>query len=331
MAFRSVTSALVVASASAELHCVGRVAHEVLASPEVGDFSVWPTPERNSECLIQAGGDGSKTFCLGVNQNADCTGPSNPDFDLGVQVHCRGCFVAARTDLVYTLHTSRWIPQNLSFGLQNTKVLSNLKVSHTGNLTRASGQGSKHFLSQPIVHHITVPFSMDISLELPTEIFYSGLADVGADGEVGASFSIDVPDTLMQWVSGEGWSRNMNKPQVSYKPVYSPEDITADANISLGLKTDLKAKFGENAWYTSKISAAVPMTNDASVDVKEHDAKDCLNIGIDVDVAQEAEASFRLFGHNITGKHFGPFVSGIHQEHAVHKCVEKRQPSVLVV
>jgi hypothetical protein len=334
MAVRAVTSALVVASVSGELHCIGRVAHELLSAPEVGDFSLSPIPDRNSECLIQEATGSTKSFCLGWNQDEACSGANKPSYDLGLNTHCSNCFVAAHTDLLYNLHTERWIPQNMSFGFQNTRILSNVQISQDQHAVIKSKSGSKVVLSNPIELHLPFPFSRNISLEMPIEISYSGFGAAGLDGAVGAEFKFEIDNTVIQWVKGEGWSRNFNRPSVFYKPQYLPTDIAADTNITVGFQSTFKATFGEHTWYHRKLSASVPIKNSAELLPKEIGVQECLDFGIDFEMMQEAEASFKLplIQKDISTKHFGPSQLGIHRPDMVHRCFKKaRKPPSLEV
>mmetsp|Transcript_30066 Transcript_30066/g.80082 ORF Transcript_30066/g.80082 Transcript_30066/m.80082 type:complete len:341 (-) Transcript_30066:133-1155(-) len=322
------TAALAAATAAAEHHCVGRLAHEVLRSEVEGDWvAVRPAPNKDHECTALGfpGLDGDRRLCVGVNHDETCRTAKNPIVPLPLHARCQGCFVGASTDVFYSLNITRLHVESIGIGFRGSTILSTLQVDDDEGRAGRPRKGSKNFGETPLEFHVKLGgLDLDIKVSMPTELTYDVEARESAHGDVGARIEVDMGDNYIEYTKGQGWSHKKDKMQFKVGPIHEG-DYDSMANVTLGFKSSLRAEIGPLAWFHVNVANEVPIGVN-SVGTSGADLlHSCLDMGLKLDVAHEAEVDFSILEHNFT-QHWGPHADRHHDGAVLHKCKDLHPP-----
>jgi hypothetical protein len=325
MTLWAAVTALLAASASAELQCVGRLAHEVKTSLQEGDLSVHRAPQRDPECLSVGSGkgvSGDKSFCLGVNQNEQCNGPVNPLITLPYGLQCRNCFVAAGVDVFYDFEVENFSLEKIGFGFRGAHITSDLRFASDGDAQKPGQRVARTLLGKPIEFHVP-GVNVTFKLAMPTEIFYEGMGREYHHGDVGAMLDIDMGDVFLKYEKGQGISHSFfHMPKISVKP-HLEADLTAVGVLKVGFNTTLSVSFGDMAEYTVYLAGVAPVTASSEHENGSHVSHNCLTVTSQC--ASGGRFHFDAFGQSI-GHSFGPQPVPFLNRDLVHLCRDFKLP-----
>jgi len=325
MPIRTVVAAMVAVTANAELHCVGRMAHEVLHSAREGDWvAVRPVPTRDHECTelgIPVHGD--ESVCVGVNHDKTCKAAYLPVIPLPLHGRCQSCFVGASTDVFYDANISLHGVEQIGMGFRGTTMRSSILIEDDEGTNRPR-KGSKHFGEKPIEFHLKLgKFDLDVKVAMPTEIYYDMSARQNGHGQIGTNVELIMGDHYVMYEKGKGWSHRNDK--VKFVVGSNREaDYNVITNMTFGIKSNLQVEFGQLAWYHMNVASEVAVggTSTGNSAVGSHN---CLDMGLKLDVVHEANIDVSLLNHNVT-EHWGPHPLSHHDGPVVHKCKDFHPP-----
>jgi len=329
MPLRVVSAALAAAVArAAELHCVGRAAHEVLVSAREGDWlAVQPAPARDVECAKWGwpGTGGDRQLCVGANHDETCAAAKEPKILLPHGAQCLGCFVGAATDAFYSLNVSRFHLEHVGIGFRGTELRSTLEVAADEGQAGRPHKGSKTFGEKPLEFRLKVGrFDLDLKIDMPTELYYEVQARGGVHGDIGAILNAHMGDNYIEYTKGKGWSHQKEKATFSLKPVHEADDDVV-INATLGFKTTLQAEIGKVAWFHLNVANEMPLGITSVGASGAGVIHSCVDLGLKLDVAHEADVDFSLFREHFS-RHWGPTTDRHHDGAVFHKCDDLHPP-----
>mmetsp|Transcript_71817 Transcript_71817/g.221814 ORF Transcript_71817/g.221814 Transcript_71817/m.221814 type:complete len:339 (+) Transcript_71817:63-1079(+) len=329
MPLRVVSAALAAAVArAAELHCVGRAAHEVLVSAREGDWlAVQPAPARDVECAKWGwpGTGGDRQLCVGANHDETCAAAKEPTIALPFGARCQGCFVGAATDVFYSLNISRFHLEHVGIGFRGTELRSTVEIEADKARIIRKHKGSKTFGEEPLEFKLKVGrFELDLKIGMPTELYYEVQARGGVHTDIGAILDVHMGDNYVEYNKGQGWSQKKEKARFSVKSTREADDNVA-INATLGFRSALQAEIGKVAWFHLNVANEMPL-GITSVGASGSDlVHSCLDLGLKLDVAHEADVDFSLFREHFS-RHWGPTTDRHHDGAVFHKCDDLHPP-----
>jgi len=96
------------------------------------------------------------------------------------------------------------------------------------------------------------------------------------------------------------------------------QNSTCNPTLSTALNGMLKFDANDMLWYHGNVNLTFP----GALTYLHADEQICLNADLDLPVNHEADLHHRVFGHDVTLKHFGPAeITHVEKPGLVHKCV----------
>lgn len=314
-----------------EIQCFGDRAHKVTYShsdedvPENQSVLVERDASEDARCASNDPATDDRRFCVGVNVDDSC---ENPEAQLPIidGFACSDCFAGANTDLYYKFETQNLQLKTVEVGLRNTQIKGALELTTTIDVAKDLKDGSMDLIDRTFkANFMAGKIPVNLTVSMPSQFVYS----LGAEGNLhalaGADLDMDFGEHFISWDPTNGWQMQNSAPAVTTTPKLDVQSAEAGATLGTALNGMLKFEANDMLWYHVNVNPSFP----GALTYVHQDQQICLNADLDLPVSHEADLHHRVFGHDITIKHFGPAeITHVEKPGFVHKCVSTPVMSV---
>jgi hypothetical protein len=253
--------------------------------------------------------DHSKTFCFGVNSNADCTAASKPIpiyENKYLTLTCSNCFIGAKATVFIDVQISWFKVRKVATGFRDINVNAALILDLAAQANWAAGYDKTYKLVDGgvIIQFWIGPIPVSITYDIPLQILANAKVDLQAHATAGAKANWKIGDAYISWDEKDGWHIVKPTPVFTWQPV-----LEGDASFKAEAGLSIIPSFVLNILRV--IQASVKLTPSlmfqAEGDVKEK--KLCADLQYQVSSEARAEMHINIpFIRIRIDKVFGPYV-----------------------
>ena len=183
--------------------------------------------------------DHSKTFCLGVNSNQDCTASKGPIpiyENPYISLTCADCFVGAKATVFLDLQISWFKLKRIASGLKDINVNAAFVLDLSAHVDWSAGREKIYkIVDQAVIISFWIgPIPISIWYEIPLQLIANAHIDAKAQLVAGAKANWKIGDAYLSWDDTVGWKFVKPNPVFTWEPVLHGEaSFNADANLQI--------------------------------------------------------------------------------------------------
>lgn len=181
----------------------------------------------------------SKTFCLGVNSNDQCTearGPLPLYSNKYITLSCSNCFVGAKATVFLDLDISYFKLRRIASGLKDISVNAAFVLDLTAQYSWSAGFDKTYkIVDQRVIIEFWIgPIPITIWYEIPLNIIANAKIDAQMQATAGAKAVWKIGDAYVSWDENTGWKMAKPTPTFTWEPVLKVTgNFNAEANLAI--------------------------------------------------------------------------------------------------